>query len=284
MNMENHIYEKWLLELEQELALLEGLDVTPLERLRHALPITNQVLNDLRAAVLKDGFINQQAEIYFFKRIKPRFNALQLWEMLTYDLTMRIPVGTQEMVKTFYEQELLQVLDILKGNSFHYQYYKTGASELDQAYFVRDAKISDIPVLELIDPYPGFSTALDYSFAKYIAYERLRDHLLDQLSNEYVRDKIAKDASQTQIELKWTGDSINLVELAYGIWLTKQINNGHASITEIISWLEMQFHVKIGTAFRRWQSISRRKRVSTTKYIDEMKESLLKRLDDENGK
>src|ERR1700710_2829469 len=107
MNMENHIYEKWLVELDQELALLDGLEVSPLERLRHALPITNRVLNDLRAAVLKDGFLNQQAEIYFFKKIKPRFYALQLCEMLTYDLTMRIPAGTQEMVKGFYEQELL---------------------------------------------------------------------------------------------------------------------------------------------------------------------------------
>jgi len=60
-------------------------------------------------------------------------------------------------------------------------------------------------------------------------------------------------------------------------------DGANATITEIIEWLEVNLQVKIGLAYRRWFSISKRKRVSQTKYIDQLKEAIEKRLDDENG-
>ena len=280
--MENKIYEKWLLDLEQELALLDDLDVSPLERLKHALPIISNVIASLKEHVLKGGFADQPAEVYFFKKIKPRFYALQLWEMLFYDISTRTLAGTKAMVRDYYEQELIQVFRLLNTNSFHYQYYKTGASELDHVYFLRDAKESDIPVLELIDPYPGFSTALDYSFAKFIAYERLRDYLLELATNLYGENKPSAGTNKMAM-VKWTGDTINLVELGYGIWLTGQVNNGDAGVAEIIQALEGAFGVNVGRAYRRWQSIGQRKRVSPVKYVDQMRSAIKKRLDEGNG-
>lgn len=279
--MENKIYEKWLLELEQELSLLDDLEILPLERLRQALPLTSKVLNDVKDAVLKDGFDSQAEEIDFFKKIKPRFYALQLWEMLLYDVSARTPAATKEMVRGYYEQELIQAFRLLNANSFHYQYYKTGASELDHVYFLRDAKESDIPILELIDPYPGFSTALDYSFAKFMAYERIRDYLLELITNLYGENKPVAGAGKMPV-VKWTGDTINLVELGYGIWLTRQVNNGDAGVAEIIQALESAFQVSVGRAYRRWQSISQRKRVSPVRYINQMGDAIKKRLDEGN--
>ena len=155
-------------------------------------------------------------------------------------------------------------------------------SELDHVYFLRDAKESDIPILELFDPYPGFTTALDYSFAKFMAHERLRDHLLELITNLYGENKVAADAGKMP-NAKWTGDTINLVELGYGIWLTGQVNNGDAGVAEIIQALECAFQVSVGRAYRRWQSISQRKRVSPVKYITQMRDAIKKRLDDDNG-
>ena len=84
------------------------------------------------------------------------------------------------------------------------------------------------------------------------------------------------------VDLKWTGDTINLVEIAYGIWLTGQVNQGNSSITEIMELLEEAFQVKIGRPFRRWQEISQRKMISPTKYIDQVKAQILKRIDEGN--
>lgn len=280
--MENKLYEKVLAELEQELFVLEDAEILPLERLRQALPLISKITNEVKASVLKDGFDSPANEIHFFKSMKPRLYGLQLWEMLFYDIATRTPAGTKEMVKAFYEQELIQVFRLLNNNSFHYQYYRTGATELDHLYFLRNAKPSDIPVLELNDPYPGFSTALDYSFAKFIAYERLRDYLLDLIAGLYGETKVAAADGKMPV-VRWTGDTINLVELGYGIWLTGQVNNGDAGVAEIIQALEYAFQVNVGRAYRRWQSISQRKRVSPVKYINQMREAIKKRLDDGNG-
>lgn len=278
--MENKIYEKWLLEVAHELSMLDGLDVPPLERFKHALPLVSKVIASVKEQVIKEGFVDNAAEIYFFKKIKPKFYALQLWETLFYSLSSQTPIGTREMIKTFYEQELLQVFHYLKGNSFHYQYFKTDASEMDHVYFLRDAHPSEIPVLELVDPFPGFSTSLDYSFAKFIAYERLRDYLLELITDLYSEPKFAIGRTKLPT-LKWTGDTINLVELGYGLWLTGQINNGDAGVAEIIQALESAFHVIVGRAYRRWQSISQRKRISPVKYLDQMRKAVLKKVEEE---
>jgi hypothetical protein len=84
--------------------------------------------------------------------------------------------------------------------------------------------------------------------------------------------------------LKWTGETINLVEIAYGIWLTGQVNHGNASISEIVLWLEKHFAVRVGKAHRRWQNISGRKRLSYTRYLDECKAAIEKRVEDEFGR
>jgi hypothetical protein len=280
--METTIAEKWLREMEAELILLDDVETNPVERLRYSMPLITRFIADLKKLVMEKGFASTEAEIYFFKNIKPYFYAHQIYEILYYNLQMQKPAGTVDMIKAFYEAELLQVFREFRINAFPYAYYKTNATELDQVYFIRDAQAKDIPVLELIDPLSGFSTAMDYSFAKFIAYERLRDYLLEQLSSANSQYKNEKAISKEDSELKWTGETINLAELAYGIWLTGQINHGNVSISEIIRWLEIHLQIKIGNAHRRWQSISFRKRISPVKYLDRMRKEIIQRLDDEN--
>jgi len=112
----------------------------------------------------------------------------------------------------------------------------------------------------------------------------LQSYIADELIGLESPVKFSNAAmTESPIELKWTRETINLVELAYGIWLTGQINNGNAGITEIIQSLEIHFQVKIGRAYRRWTSISKRKRVAPTKYLDQIRDAVLKRLDEENS-
>ena len=281
--MEISIAEKWLREMESELTLMDDVEVSSVERLRHTMPLITRIIADVKKLVLDEGFASPEAEIHFFKLVKPRFYAYQIYEVLLYNLRMQMPAGTPEMVKAFYEDELQQVFRLFRVEAFHYQYYRTKATELDKVYFLRDANAGDLPELDFIDLPPGFSTAMDYKYAKYIAYEWLRDHLLELLMNAQTSVKIQRSVRERVVILKWTGDAINLVELAYGIWLTGQMNNGNAGIGEIMQWLEVNLQVTIGRPFRRWQSIAGRKRIGTVKFIDQMKAAILKRLDDENA-
>jgi hypothetical protein len=71
-------------------------------------------------------------------------------------------------------------------------------------------------------------------------------------------------------KLTWTGDKTNLIELAYGIYNTAQVNNGEINIVDLISWLENSFHVRLPRYFQMFSEIKNRKSVSKTRYLDHM--------------
>lgn len=279
--MKKDKYETALAQLRSELAMLDGEAIKPIERLKHTLPLISGIISDIKNEVVENGFPSVEAEIHFFKFVKPAFYALQIYEADLYSLSANAQLGTDEMLKPYYEQELLYVFRTFRIHPFHYQYFRTGARELDQQYFTRDGKPGDIPVLELPELFPGFSTPLDYLFAKFIAAERMQHLLIDKLTVLYGQQK--SKSAKSAPTLKWTGDTINLVEIAYGIWLTNQVNDGQASMSEITRWLEEIFGVHIGDPNRRWQDITRRKSISPTKYLDLTISEINKRLDNERS-
>jgi len=277
-------YEKWLAELQAEINLLDGEPIASLARLKHTLTLTTGHINAMKEEIISEGFSSTEAEIHFFKRIKPAFYALQIYEVDFYSLTANIPAGTTEMVRAYYEQELLYLFRFFRTHAFHYQYYRTGARELDEQYFTRNGKPGDIPILEIVDPWPGFSSPLDYLFAKFMAYERMQNYLIDQLTVLYAGGKQPeKNAKQTP-KLRWTGEAINLVEVAYGLWLTGQFNDGNATITDIILWMEEKLSVKIGVPNSRWAQITARTHSSPSKYLDRMRDAIRQRMEEELGK
>jgi len=281
--MENTVAEKLLKNMEAELVRLDEKDLSPIERLRQVMPVIGHTIAEVKKLILDRSFNSREEEIYFFKNIKPRIYSHQIFEILLYNLRIQTPAGTSEMLKSYYEEELQQIFRFLRNEAFSYEYFKIRATELDHIYFVRDVSPVQTPVIDLIDPSPGFTTAWDYKFAKFTAYERLQELLIEQLTDaEPSVNKPAAGRGKTPV-LKWTGDTINLVELAYGIWLTGQVNNGNAGIAEIMKFMESNFRVNIGRPFRRWQSISNRKRVSPVKFVDQIKDAILKRIDDENA-
>jgi hypothetical protein len=281
--MENLTYKLLLTELQSELLVCNLKEQEPLARFRENMVLVRERLIQLRALVLEHGFETKADEIYFFKHTKPRMVALQLYEVLNFNLIALTPPGTKEMLKAYYEEELLQVFRFFRQQSFHYQYYRLRANELDGLFFIRGAEPVMIPILEEIELMANFSTTMDYAFAKYIAYERLQDDLLERLTNLYGEEK--KEPSNEQgnkktTALRWTGESINLVEIAYGLWLTGQLNEGNVTITDIIHGLEEMFSVKIGVAYRRWTEISNRTH-NTTKFLDRIRDAMQKRIDEE---
>jgi hypothetical protein len=277
-NMKNIEYEMILADLQAGLAKFQTDNETPFERFRDSLALIREKLLELKAAVLESGFASQAEEIHFFKTIKPQFVALQLFEIGLYSLQSQRPAGTPDMIKAFYEQELRQLIHFFRSNGFAYQYYRCQATELDSSYFVRGADPQLPPLLVEIDPWPGFSTAMDYAFAKFIADERLQGWLLDRLNELFCETREPEVPGRKQV--RWTGESINLVEVAYGLWLTGQLNEGNVTITDVIHFLEEKFQIKIGVAYRRWTEISNRTH-NTTKFLDRMRDSVQQRLNEE---
>jgi len=257
----------------------------PVSRAQIAIPFIKERLLNLRRLVLADGFQNGEEEIYFFKIVKPDIRASLIFEIELYKINIDQPAGTRDMIEKYWLKQLGQIHEFFKEYHFQYQYFKSNSQELDDAFFKRGQHLNPIAIYKLpdVDPDPDFSTEMDFLFARFLAAERLQQYFIEKI------DRQSETLSNNHVplyavrEYNWTGDGINLIEIAYGIWLTGQLNNGNAGISEIVQMLEANFNIKLGRAYRRWTEISRRKQISTTKYLDEMTRQINLRVDSENA-
>ncbi|WP_256009435.1 RteC domain-containing protein [Desertivirga xinjiangensis] len=272
-------YDFLLEQQRDELNLIQNANANPTQKLRGSLDLVQKNLDHLKI-IAKAGFPNVEEEIQFFKHVKPEFYSDKIYVVELHALNSDLPLGKSETVDGFLEAELQYIQRFFQAYSFYYQYYKLGFTELDHSYFLRNVKPVNL-TLEIPESDPDFSTSLDYHFAKFIAYEKVRLTIVSKLHNLQTPNQTALSSGDSRTSLKWTGDSINLVEIAYGIWLTGQFNNGNAGISEIVRFLEDSFQVKIGRAHRRWTEIAQRKRESHTRHLDKMQEAILQRIDGE---
>lgn len=277
-------------ELREDLAFYEELGEPPANRLSGALVSIRAMMIRLKVLVMTEGFRSPEAEISFFKNEKPLFVAEQVYLTEYTVILLGKPMSGSGLVEGYYLDELKRVQTFINRFGFLYQCYKMDARDLDSVLFLRGSGPSGMLLPEPPEADPHFSTNGDFLWAKFIAYERLQAWLEEQLALFRGISKVMAtphgSASEVLIpcSLKWTGETINLVEVAYGIWLTGQLNNGQVSITEIVEFLERVFHVRVGKPHRRWQSLTRRKRLAAFRYVDEVKAALEKRLEEEFGK
>ena len=150
---------------------------------------------------------------------------------------------------------------------------------MDEKWFVRaNVNCSVFPVPNLIDIDPRFSTGTDYIISLIKANEELKEYLNKTLS-ELGRSGRTQ-LSEVKKYLPWTGPKVHLIELAYALVATGQINNGGIEVSAIARAFESFFNIKLGVIYHPFQEIRLRKRESRTKYIDMMKEGLLRRMDE----
>lgn len=260
----------------EEVNLYAEMGTIPVKRYSGKLAVINKALAALKRYVTDYPFEDRQEEINFFKYEKPAFvcELLCAQQMFTIE-TQRRQFNEEILIRNYYEQELKLIKHYFVKHQFLYQYYLLEAYELDNILFVRGAAASAVLLPETPDLDPDYSTKGDYLFAQFLAYEKVQDYLINELYPSPEQRSYGKI-------LRWTGETVNLVELAYGLQLTGQLNDGKATIAEIIEWLELQLHTNVGNAYRRWHAISNRKRVTSTKFIDQMREAIVKKLDDDN--
>lgn len=81
------------------------------------------------------------------------------------------------------------------------------------------------------------------------------------------------------INLRWTANKTDLVELIYGLYHSASINNGKASIQEIATTLENLFKIDLGDVYRTYSEIRNRKLIQI-KFLDLMKSSLQNKINE----
>ena len=231
-----------------------------------------KAVDELKAHFKENPFANKELEISFFKYEKPRIIAEFIYAQELYTIESNKPASDQNQIQSYYSKELAFIRRTFDQYRFLYQYYQLDGVEFDGIYFTRGSAPVEITLPAAPDFDPEFSTPGDFIFAKFIASERLQDFITDILYS------VGGDGRPSE-PLRWTGEVINLVELIYGLNLTGQLNNGNVSLNELVRWAEKHLGVKIGVVQRRFAEIQSRKRLGSTKFIDQMKESIQDKIE-----
>ncbi|MGV0755387.1 RteC domain-containing protein [Empedobacter brevis] len=236
-------------------------------------------ISDLKKNVLDKGFANQEDEIFFFKELKPKIVAKLIYYNTVYRIETRKPHGSKREVKKYLNTELSKLKHFFENNLEFYRYYRTNSTYLDHKYFVRGKY--DIKLI--LDTYyfesdHSFSTSHDYKVAKIIANDLIQVYIEDQLlklsKSEHDRDE-ATDLSK----LPWRLSKASLVELIYALHSVSAFEGGKLDIKEIAIFFEETFEVDLGDIYHVFLEIRNRK-INRTKFLDLLREELLKKMDE----
>lgn len=282
--MIQELSNKLLKQLETELEQVASESKNPHEKLTSTLKPIRQALQKLKNYLAEHPFANKDEEIKFFKYIKPDFYCWQIYYTELYTIETDMPYNDADQQTNFLKQELRYIGRFFHQYQFHYQYYQLNASELDNLYFVRGVEAQSVLLPNVPDVDPTFSTSSDYLFSKIKAFELLKEWIQEKLLF-LKKDPLTPYSflhNRSEEDLTWTGETINLAEIGFAIYNTGQVNRGAASLNSIFRWLEQNLNVSIGIPAKRFAEIRRRKRLSQTRFIDEMKESIIRKLEKED--
>ena len=272
----NKFYTETLYKLETEINDLEIEADHSIQRIEAVIGIILKCLSEVKKYVLNRGFKNIGEEIHFFKYQKPTIVSKLIYYNAIYKIETKKPYGSKP-IKKYLNDELRKLKRYFDNNLEFYKYYRTNNSFIDDKLFVRgkyDIKLSLDTFYFEADH--SFSTSHDYKVAKIIANDLIQVYLEDQLHNTAYRDK-----STDLPKLNWTGSKTAMIELIYALYSQGVFDNGNADIKVIAKTFERTFNLELGDFYHTFMELKSRK-INRTKFLDNLKESLLKKMDEED--
>jgi hypothetical protein len=273
-----------LAQLMDELHSIDYQVIDPLEKMKLSLKPIRATIAKLRMLCVEQGFSSEEEEVHFFKHMKPDFYGQQIFVIERYTLERNMPCRDAEAQRLYFLAEVAYVERFFLSHPFAYEYYRASATELDWQYFLRSSEGGGLFGSEAADFDRSFSTPADYLFSQFRAYGLLKEWIFERLDYLARNPAVAYQPGSEAGELRWTGDSVNLAELGYALVLSGQFNNGQAGVAQVFRWLEEKLSVAIGVPARRLASIRSRKRLSRTKFLNELKEALERKMDQDDGR
>ena len=129
---------------------------------------------------------------------------------------------------------------------------------------------------------PDFSTSMDYMVAEIMANDRLEVYLKTEIDTLLLK---SNNPNWVQLgcfgntSLQWTDSKSALVELIYALHASGSINKGTIEIRELSAFFEQAFNVRIPDIYRTFLEL--KSRTTQTKYIDNIKVNLLRKMQEE---
>lgn len=242
-------------------------------------------LTELKEFVQSEPFENDGEEIAFFKQYKPRVVAPLFYFHHILRIESQRPLGEEELDGYYEKQQEEQKMFFDRHVAF-FQYYRSGATYLDNYYFLRGRHENTIDVdLCHLDDETEFSTGYDHLVARIIAMEMLYAFLSvrrTSLRNE--GEEMSAELLKVKGSYQWTGSAIELVEMVYGLSEMGSINNGETPIHELAVFVGTLLDIDIRDCYSAYTDMKRRKNDSRTYFLDKMQKRLNKRMEQDDEK
>lgn len=270
----------------EEIKAVEESNLNDFNNVEQGISISRQYLQQLRVCVRESEFQDKQNEIIFFKKHKPYvYSRLKFYAKL-YNFLINRPAGTIKSQQEFIDSEINKLQESNRRNIDFIKYYREDSELLDEFYFLRgNDKISLVSNTSHFYTDAEFSTSHDNAIAKIMAYDLLISHYVEELS--YLRD--LSNGVQNKLStlsngerLGWKASKTDLIELIYALQASGAIKSGTAGIKEMASACEDIFELKLGNVYRTFLEIRERK-IDQTKFIDRLKATLLRRMEETDG-
>ena len=112
--------------------------------------------------------------------------------------------------------------------------------------------------------------------------------MANDLIQVYIEDQLYKNMEQedrlTDLpKLNWTGSKASLIELIYALHYQAVFDNGNADIRLIAKYFESTFNVDLGNFYQTYLELRTRK-MNRTKFLDALREELIRRMDEQDEK
>ena len=270
----------------EEIKVVEESNLDDFNNVEKGISISRQYLQQLRICVRENEFVDKQNEIIFFKKHKPYvYSRLKFYAKL-YNFLINRPAGTIKSQQDFIDSEINRLQESNRRNIDFIKYYREGSELLDEFYFLRGKdKISLVSNTSHFYTDAEFSTSHDNAIAKIMAYDLLISHYSEELNNlrglSYGIPNKLNTLSNGE-RLGWTASKTDLIELIYALQASGAIKSGTAGIKEMASACEDIFELKLGNVYRTFLEIRERK-IDQTKFIDRLKATLLRRMEETDG-
>jgi len=233
----------------------------------------------MKEIIKRNDFQSEKEEIYFFKKIKPQVYSELIFYHTLFKIETKRP-KTKLLQEKYLNRVLKKLHKYFKLNEDVCQYYWSEKEYNDELYFLRKNRNIALPtntLFSFIDH--EFSTLHDHTYSCIMAHEQLIRYLeneIQKLQNQELKPELS------ETNYNWTDSKIALVELIYALHSTGSVNNGKIDIKELVELFEKLFNINLEEYSRTFIDIRMRK-TGQTKFLDNLKQSLLKRMEEADG-
>jgi transcriptional regulator len=267
----------------KDIVVIEDSNLDDFHNVEEGIKISRKYLQKLRIILREGEFTNRENEILFFKKQKPIIYGNLKFYVKLYKYLLLKPKGSKKLKKTFIEKEIQKLQTYFTQNIDFIRYYRQNSTSIDEFYFLRgNDNIGLISDTSHFYTDAEFSTSHDNAVAKIIAYDLLFTYYLDELNKlDSQQNNISNPVKRRfkRLDLGWTANKIDLIELIYALQASGAIKGGKAGIKDMAMACEQIFDLDLGNYYRKFLEIRARK-IESTKFLDRMKSSLLKRMQD----